>query len=124
MKKLILFLVLTIPVLGFAQSPAISEAELISFMTMNTSEMVSANRILQLGSYNHTEIYGTNLNLNQTGENQHFYYRESTLTPSNIQVEMEGKDNYIEILGNNSILENMSIKLNGDYRSVIIRNYQ
>src|SRR5699024_4875816 len=119
-----LFLVLTISVLGFAQSPTISEAELISFMTMNTSEMVSANRILQLGSYNHTEIYGTNLNLNQTGENQHFYYRESTLTPSNIQVEMEGKDNYIEILGNNSILENMSIKLNGDYRSVIIRNYQ
>lgn len=124
MRLSILFLTSIFPFLGFSQTQGITEADLMVFMTMTTTEMTTGNKVLQLGNQNHAEIRGTNLSVSQEGDSQHFYYQEATLTPSNVQVEMIGQDNYVEILGNNNITENMSIKVNGDYRSVIIRNYQ
>lgn len=124
MKTIPIFLILSLFVHLKVNSQVISEADLMTFMSMTTSEMITGNQVLQIGNQNHAEIGGTNLSVNQQGANQHFYYQESTLTPSTIQVEMTGDANYVEIMGNNSIMENMAIKVNGNYRSVIIRNYQ
>ena len=85
---------------------------------------VDGTHVVQIGDYNLATIESQNMQVNQIGDYQLLYYNEtSKLQPSNLNVNMEGANNYIEIYGNNSIMENMSINVQGNDRSVIIRNY-
>lgn len=99
----------------------LSENELIHYISNKQDQNLT--QILQLGDFNQAEVNTQQISLIQTGNNQEFYYYDSTLSPSNIHVEMNGTNNYLEILGSNSIIENMQLRVEGDYRSIIINNY-
>lgn len=84
----------------------------------------NTNQIVQIGDYNLVQTESQQMQVQQTGEHQLLYYTEtSKLTPSNLNVNMEGVNNYIEVYGNNSIMENMTINHYGNDKSIIIRNY-
>lgn len=93
-------------------------------LMLNALNNTQGTYIVQTGNYNEVAIESQQMQVNQTGEHQLLYYTEtSKLEPSNMNINMEGANNYIEIYGNNSIMENMSINVQGNDRSVIIRNY-
>lgn len=93
-------------------------------LILNRLNAANGTYIVQTGNYNEVAIESQQMQVNQTGDYQLLYYTEtSKLEPSNMNINMEGANNYIEIYGNNSIMENMSINVQGDDRSVIIRNY-
>lgn len=84
----------------------------------------SGTLVVQSGNYNQVAIESKQMQVNQAGDYQSLYYTEtSKLESSNMNINMEGANNYIEIYGNNSIMENMSINVKGNDRSVIVRNY-
>lgn len=84
----------------------------------------TTSQVIQTGDNNLVNVESKQMHIQQTGEQQLLYYTEtSKLIPSNLNVNMEGINNYIEIYGNNSIIENMSINLQGNDKSIIIRNY-
>lgn len=93
-------------------------------LMLNTLNNTQGTYIVQTGNYNQVAIESQQMQVNQAGDYQHLYYTEtSKLESSNMNVNMEGANNYIEVYGNNSIMENMSINIQGNDRSVIIRNY-
>ena len=93
-------------------------------LMLNALNNTQGTYIVQTGNYNEVAIEAQQMQVNQTGDHQLLYYTEtSKLEPSNMSINMEGANNYIEIYGNNSIMENMSINVQGNDRSVIIRNY-
>jgi len=93
-------------------------------LILNGLNTMSGTYVIQTGNYNQVDIESQQMQVNQTGDHQLLYYTEtSKLEPSNMNINMEGANNYIEIYGNNSIMENMSINVQGNDRSVIIRNY-
>lgn len=93
-------------------------------LMLNALNNTQGTHVVQTGNYNEVTIESQQMQVNQTGDHQLLYYTEtSKLEPSNMNINMEGVNNYIEIYGNNSIMENMSINVQGNDRSVIIRNY-
>lgn len=93
-------------------------------LMLNALNNTQGTYIVQTGNYNEVAIESQQMQVNQTGDHQLLYYTEtSKLEPSNMNINMEGANNYIEVYGNNSIMENMSINVQGNDRSVIIRNY-
>ena len=93
-------------------------------LMLNTLNNTQGTYIVQTGNYNQVAVESPQMQVNQAGDYQHLYYTEtSKLESSNMNVNMEGANNYIEVYGNNSIMENMSINVQGNDRSVIIRNY-
>lgn len=93
-------------------------------LMLNALNNTQGTYVVQTGNYNEVTIEAQQMQVNQTGDHQLLYYTEtSKLEPSNMNINMEGANNYIEIYGNNSIMENMSINVQGNDRSVIIRNY-
>lgn len=93
-------------------------------LMLNTLNNTQGTYIVQTGNYNQVAVETQQMQVNQAGDYQHLYYTEtSKLESSNMNVNMEGANNYIEVYGNNSIMENMSINVQGNDRSVIIRNY-
>lgn len=93
-------------------------------LMLNALNSTQGTYVVQTGNYNEVTIESQQMQVSQAGDYQHLYYTEtSKLEPSNMNINMEGANNYIEIYGNNSIMENMSINVQGNDRSVIIRNY-
>lgn len=93
-------------------------------LMLNALNNTQGTYVVQTGNYNEVTIEAQQMQVNQTGDHQLLYYTEtSKLESSNMNINMEGANNYIEIYGNNSIMENMSINVQGNDRSVIIRNY-
>lgn len=118
---LILFIILGI-ITGKAQSKALTEQDLLEFITL--TNMGQLTQVTQFGNFNQATIKGKQLSLNQLGNNQDFFYTETSIVPSNFQINVEGNGNYVEIYGNNQILDKISINITGDNRNVVIRNYQ
>lgn len=95
--------------------------EAIMLQRINSSQ---GSQVVQIGDYNAVNVESQQMQVQQTGEHQLLFYTEtSKLTPSNLNVNMEGVNNYIEVYGNNSIMENMTINHQGNDKSIIIRNY-
>lgn len=121
--KTIAFIMLTLSIgFGKVHAQELTEAQLLEFITFNN--MNNGTQVLQLGNYNQATVKGKQLNLNQIGDSQDFYYTETSIIPSDFQINIEGNENYVEIYGNNQILDKISINIIGDNRNVIIRNYQ
>jgi len=120
MKTLLVFTISLI--YGFSYSQiTISESDLIQYISSNSG--LNITQVVQIGDFNYADINARNINLIQAGVNQEFYYIENPYSPANINIEMSGTNNYLEILGSNSIMENMQLNVEGDYRSIIINNY-
>lgn len=94
-------------------------------MLLNSMYQTVGTQITQIGNNNIAQLETQQMQVNQTGDQQLLFYTEtSKLQPSNMNIQMQGTNNYMEIYGNNSIMENMSVKVSGNDRSIIIRNYQ
>lgn len=116
-----LFILTASLIVGISHGQEISERDLIQFISNNSG--LNITQVIQVGNFNHADVAANSINVVQAGTNQEFYFQESSHNPSNINIEMKGTNNYLEILGSNSIMENMKINLDGDYRSIIINNY-
>lgn len=120
MKFSLLILIVLFSSFSFGQN--ISESDLLSFM-QREQILQTDSFVMQVGDENLAVINGSQTQLIQNGDNQSFYYNESSIVPSELKVNMEGSGNYLEVFGNNGISENMQINMTGNDRSVIIRNY-
>lgn len=120
MKALITIIGILLTVGVNAQS--LTEADLLDYITQNNSEY--SVQILQYGNHNIAEVDAKELTLTQNGSSQQFFYTESSILPSNLNVNVEGHNNSVEVVGNNQIMDNMIINIQGDNRNVLIRNYQ
>lgn len=103
------------------KAQVMSEVELLNYITKNNGNY--STQILQYGNHNTTEVNAKELTLIQNGNSQQFYYTESSILPSNMSVNIEGNNTHVEVVGNNQIMDNVIINIQGDNRNVLIRNY-
>jgi len=104
-----------------------NESELLLYINNAVPINETNNRgikIMQQGEFNTASVYGGNVMLRQNGSYQQTYITESSLIPSGMQINVEGKNSYVEVVGSNSVLHNATLTIKGDNRRVIIRNYR
>ena len=78
-----------------------SENVLLNILTANTGTLIT-----QMGNENVISLDAEEIKVNQKGEYQLLFYTEtSKLDPSSLNINMQGTNNYIEIFGNNTIME-------------------
>lgn len=90
----------------------------------NRDQADTDTNISQIGNYNTARIDAQKIKLEQNGQDQFFYHNQTSILPSDLKVDVEGINSSVEIFGNNEIINNAKIKVKGNDRSVIIRNYQ
>ena len=122
MKPTILILIGTILSLSWANAQNITETQLLNYIQSNNTGMYGT-QVLQLGNENLAVIDANKIDVTQNGDQQQFYYTETSILPSDFKINVEGNSNYVEVVGNNQIINNMTINIQGDNRNVIIRNY-
>lgn len=120
--KPILILIGTILSLSWANAQNITETQLLNYIQSNNTAMYGT-QVLQLGNENLAVIDANKIDVTQNGDQQQFYYTETSILPSDFKINVEGNSNYVEVVGNNQIINNMTINIQGDNRNVIIRNY-
>lgn len=119
MKPFFIFLLLLL--YGFTEAQTISESELLNYISQ-TNYKSNSTYVQQIGNNNYAQIGAQKATISQKGDNQQLYYSESSIIPSNLNVNVEGHNNIVEIIGNNEIMNNITINIQGDNRNVIIRN--
>lgn len=99
--------------------------------TLNSSNTIqsqsSSVNLNQIGNYNDIDIKQKGENsqaVNQVGNNNHYqfinYYNS---TPSNFNILQQGNSNSLQIYGENSIINNISIIQKSSFKTLIIKNY-
>ncbi|HLV24066.1 MAG TPA: hypothetical protein VKY36_04740 [Moheibacter sp.] len=117
-----LILIGTILSLSWANAQNITETQLLHYI-QSTNTAMYGTQVLQLGNENLAVIDANKIEVTQNGDQQQFYYTETSILPSDFKINVEGNSNYVEVVGNNQIINNMTINIQGDNRNVIIRNY-
>lgn len=117
-----LLIIIGLMLFASAKSQSLSESDLLQYISHNTGGMYGT-QVIQLGNQNTAVVDATQISVIQNGDYQQFYYTETSILPSDLNVNIEGTNNYVEVYGNNQIMDNMSINIVGDNRNVIIRNY-
>lgn len=120
MKTIIITILSTLFMLS-AKAQTLSEAELLNYISQNSGNY--STEILQYGNHNTAEVNAKELTLIQNGSSQQFYYTETSILPSNLSINVEGHNTHVEVVGNNQIMDNIIINIQGDNRNVLIRNY-
>ncbi|UMB61869.1 hypothetical protein MHL31_06670 [Lutibacter sp. A80] len=97
---------------------------IISNNNQQTNEIINLN---QVGDYNKIDvkqIKGDNQVVKQFGDNNYYsfinYYNSNT---SNLSVMQIGNSNSLNIYGQNSLIDNMSILQKSNFKTLIIKNY-
>src|SRR5690606_26005860 len=105
----------TILSLSWANAQNITETQLLHYI-QSTNTAMYGTQVLQLGNENLSVIDANKIEVTQNGDQQQFYYTETSILPSDFKIN-------VEVVGNNQIINNMTINIQGDNRNVIIRNY-
>ena len=96
---------------------------------VNTDHTVSQSvvEITQVGNYNVADVTvgaGQSQTVNQYGNSNYYsflkYYNNN---PSNLNVLQQGEANSLQVYGQNSLINNISILQQGNFKSLIIKNY-
>ncbi|GEM_PF-4309587 len=122
MKKLFLLLIVT---QLSAQSVLLYQSPVIS-MSAPAAATAAKSELNQIGEQNTAEVnlLGGTLQLQQIGDRNQLRLNESnSYLQSGTGVEIYGSNNQVDIMGNNSISEKMTLRITGDYRTVVIKNY-
>lgn len=104
------------------QLPSTSNENLAQYGYQNSAEL----NILQSGNYNYINVKtnANNQNVGQQGNYNNYefisFYGRDDL---NFEVKQIGNGNSIQILGENSIIDNMKIIQKSDYKTITISNY-
>ena len=84
-------------------------------------------KIRQFGNYNVADVTvgaGQSQTVNQYGNSNYYsflkYYNNN---PSNLNVLQQGEANSLQVYGQNSLINNISILQQGNFKSLIIKNY-
>lgn len=117
-----ILILLGIFTLSLANAQNLTESQLLDYISLN-SGYITGTQVLQLGNENLAVIDANKVEVTQNGNQQQFYYTETSILPSDLKINVEGNNNYVEVVGNNQILDNVTINIQGDNRNVIIRNY-
>jgi hypothetical protein len=92
---------------------------------LNTQNNIELS-ILQAGNYNIVNINSTvnSQNINQLGNSNSYefisFYGRNDL---NFEAQQIGNNNFIQVLGENSIINNMKIIQKSDFKTITITNY-
>ncbi|WP_457616959.1 hypothetical protein [Lutibacter sp.] len=103
-------------------SQSLFQQSLTNTDAVNAAEL----NILQSGNYNaiNVETSGNRLNISQVGENNSYefitYYGRGD---SNFEVQQLGNNNFIQVLGENSIIDNMKILQKSNNQTITVINY-
>jgi hypothetical protein len=94
---------------------------------LNTNNLGSVVLLKQIGNYNVADIkVGANdsQTVSQIGKNNYYgfinYYNNAV---SNFNILQQGEANSLQIYGQNSLINTISILQTGDFKSLIIKNY-
>lgn len=83
--------------------------------------------IQQIGENNQVGVVKNDLdsqNIQQNGNNNYYnYINYYNNTPLNLNVIQEGNSNSLQIYGQNSIINNMSIVQKSNFKTVVIKNF-
>jgi len=99
-----------------------TDQEIKNYNAVNNAEL----NILQSGNYNFVNIQTTanSQNIGQVGDYNSYefisYYGRDDL---NFEVQQVGRGNFIQVLGENSLINNMKIIQKSDYKTITITNY-
>lgn len=100
----------------------LTEQELRNLNAVNNAEL----NILQSGNYNliNVKTNSNNQNVGQVGDYNSYefisYYGRDDL---NFEVQQIGSDNFIQVLGENSLINNMKIIQKSNSKTITITNY-
>jgi len=100
----------------------LTEEELRNFNAVNNAEL----NILQSGNYNliNVKTNSNNQNVGQVGNYNSYefisYYGRDDL---NFEVQQIGSGNFIQVLGENSLINNMKIIQKSNSKTITITNY-
>lgn len=107
-----------------------NEASVVSKSSLSTAEMQSQINVVnlnQVGNDNQIDIKSSANNsqeVTQNGNQNYYnfinYYNNN---PSNFNIIQQGESNSLQIYGQNSIIENISIIQNSSFKTLIIKNY-
>ncbi|RQP08634.1 MAG: hypothetical protein EAS48_09770 [Chryseobacterium sp.] len=95
-------------------------------MSAPAAATAAKSELNQIGEQNTAEVnlLGGTLQLQQIGDRNQLRLNESnSYLQSGTGVEIYGSNNQVDIMGNNSISEKMTLRITGDYRTVVIKNY-
>lgn len=126
---------------GFAQNLTDENTEIINRYFKSTTIMQqkpatptnvvpttqSVVKITQVGNYNVADVTvgaGQSQTVNQNGNSNYYsFIKYFNNNPSNFNVLQQGEANSLQIYGQNSLINNISILQKGDFKSLIIKNY-
>ena len=94
----------------------------LNYNTPNNTEL----NILQSGNFNVINIKSTenNQNVDQVGDyNSYDFISFYGRTDLNFEVEQVGNNNLIQVLGENSLIDNMKIIQKSDFKTITITNF-
>lgn len=110
----------------------------VSFEELNSQNVLQAfggarvgnsagfTQVLQVGNGNDVKIYDQNpkqVSISQIGNENQTLYINTSNTPSAATINTKGNSNYVDMVGSNSISENMKININNSNMIIFIRNY-
>ncbi len=82
--------------------------------------------VIQIGNKNEVQIYDLNpkkVSINQIGNENKTVFINTGNTPSTATINSIGNKNYVDVVGSNSISENMKINIKDSNMIIFIRNY-
>ena len=132
MKNLLSIVVLLFSCLLYKAQKNVSFEELNSqnvlqvFSDLDRGTGAGFNQVLQIGNGNDVKIYDSNpkqVSISQIGNENQTLYINTSNAPSAATINTKGNSNYVDMVGSNSISENMKININNSNMIIFIRNY-
>jgi len=111
----------------YFQSTTIAQEQPAATPTNVVPTTQSVVKIRQIGNYNVADVTvgaGQSQTVNQYGNSNYYsFIKYFNNNPSNFNVLQQGEANSLQIYGQNSLINNISILQKGDFKSLIIKNY-
>lgn len=93
--------------------------------TVNVATGFNSN-VVQIGNNNEVQIYDLNpkqVSISQIGNENKTIFINTSNNPSTATINSVGNKNYVDVVGSNSISENMKINIRDNNMIIFIRNY-
>lgn len=136
MKTLFSIIIIFTFIFGFSQSKELDHSGFFLVNSQNVwdfvnyseqSDFENSSVLSQIGDNNtlFTTAGKDNSDFTQIGDNNQLYFTDIySNNETNMKVTTQGDNNWVEILGSNSLTDNMQINVIGNDRSIFVRSSQ
>jgi hypothetical protein len=104
-----------------------SNSALSIIAVQNPDQGASYSNIIQMGNGNNAELSinaKTDIAVKQLGDYNSLYFVNSFIdTETKTAITAQGNNNIIDITGSNSISDGLQVNVNGDNKTIFMRNY-